>query len=91
MSTNGGRHPIGPFRDWLRPQLAVLELTYPPRNALSVLAKRLGTTGGQITKWLEEGELVQHDSVDLVLCHAGEPWLLREFWPHLYETEEMAA
>jgi hypothetical protein len=62
------------------------------------LAHRFGTTERQISR-LVKGQMVQRpvsnqqirmplDTLDKWLCHAGEPWTLRELFPELFRFDD---
>lgn len=68
--------PVGPFREWLRDQ----------DEATEPLAQRIGMDPRQVRGYLRgEFEEVNIDTVDRVFVTVGEPMLLRQVYPELYE------
>lgn len=80
------RLPIEPWREWLHARSA--EYGDDER-----LAADLGVWARRLFGWRYDNKTVPLDSVDAALCHIGQPWMLRELYPELYQfdDEEQAA
>lgn len=102
VDTEGTRRlPIAPLRAWLQQQLAFIgskALAAPVELAqvgmltpLADLAQRLGVPEKRLYCWLHINDtFVTLDHVDQALCNWGDPLLLRELYPEIYEVEEAA-
>lgn len=76
------RLPIGPFRALL------VDLLMREHAGVEVeLADRLGVPARLLWGWLRTNTYVSLDAADRVLCVVGEPTMLAEFWPFLYEFD----
>lgn len=75
----GGHIDIAPFRAWLLEQIPRCD------DDRGVLADRLGTSERVIYRWLHESRSIQLDTLDAALCSWGDPFLLAELHPELYE------
>jgi hypothetical protein len=71
--------PIGPFRDWLEQQIAL-------RQDAEAFAAEIGIDSRTVWRWRHEAAEVTADMVDRCVCHALQPWLLREMYPDWYEA-----
>lgn len=69
--------PIGPFREWLGAEC--------DRRGTVVVAEILGVQERQVWRWLHESEQVDVDRADAAFVAVGEPYLLIELYPELYE------
>lgn len=79
------RLPSEPWRTWLRSQQWRFETT-------TEFATWLGVDESGLTRWLDGTNGILLDTADAVLCRIGEPQLLMELWPELYDfNEERAA
>lgn len=68
--------PIGPFREWVSEQL---------ETGVALFCERASVTDRIVWRWFNESERIELDSVDRVICALGEPQLLAELYPELYE------
>lgn len=69
-----------------------------PKNGLDLLAVRLGTAERTLFRLLDTQQrrypirdpqkTVRLDIFDRWVCHAGEPWLLRELFPALFRFDD---
>lgn len=74
------RVAMAPFREWLLEQRAARG------GNLALLADSLDVDPRMLRAWLYEGaDTVKLDTVDRVLCKAGDPGQLGELWPELYD------
>jgi hypothetical protein len=84
-----GALPPGPFVEWIHGQVRAHGGQEPCAIALGISVDNLHrltrTTEAQAVK------TVRLDMVDRVFCNVGEPWLLRELYPELYENPRVAA
>ena len=73
------RLPVGPMVPWLLEQVE-------RHGGKGVAAEALGVSERRIYEWTTGAtKTIQLDSADRAFCHAGEPTLLRELYPFLYD------
>lgn len=74
---------IGPFREWITRQVAIV-------GGRTQLAVMIGRTERQVWGWMcdPRSETVTLDNVDQTGVTYGEPMLLRQLYPHLYDLPE---
>ncbi len=72
------RLPIAPFRGWL--------LSFGLSD--QELGKRLGFDSRRIYEWRVVSDYVMLDSADKSFCRSGDPGLLKELYPFLYEFDQ---
>lgn len=78
------RLPIGPWRAWLLNAEASIEAS----NHQATLAARLNISERRLWSWTRDQRQrsVDLDLVDQAVCAWGDPRILREVYPELYET-----
>jgi len=81
--TDNPRLPIGPFREWLLRQEAIL-------GDVGVLARRLEVSPKTLYGWTRRRDTswVTLDSVDAAGVAYGQTLLLRELYPETYDLPE---
>lgn len=78
------RLPAEPWRAWLRSHQGRFETS-------TEFAAWLGVDESSLRKWLDGTNGVRLDAADAALCRAGEPHMLMELWPELYDFDEEQA
>jgi hypothetical protein len=85
---------IGPWRAWLSGMILgphrSWQMADPPAEPIPAdfLAERLGVNPSRVWAWRHTAGRVDIDTLDRALCHAREPWVLRELYPHLWDLDE---
>lgn len=78
------RLPVAPLRRWINEQ-------FQDGHTMTTLAEKLGVPDRTVRAWLYERDLARLDAVDAAFCRAGDPGLLRELWPEIFEFADAAA
>lgn len=82
--------PTGPLRDWLEREIRSLSSAHANDqfSGASLLCTRGDVHPRTLRRWRREQDVVEMDSVDRFACRYGEPDLLRDLYPDLYEFDE---
>lgn len=76
------------IRVWLRAQI---ELHGGAQNGNRIFCEHVKASGvfpnadRTVYRWLYETDMVDFDTFDRFVCAYGQPWVLRELFPHLWD------